>query len=91
MTKCLIPFRDQKGNDLFFSRAVSGGSEGRRGVVVPPIQAALESHLGWPVALSTVYRMLHRQGWRKLAPDKRHPNADPAAQEEWKKTPRDPC
>lgn len=54
-------------------------------LVVPPIQAALESHLGRPVALSTVYRMLHRQGWRKLAPDKRHPKADPVAQEEWKK------
>ncbi|HYE35557.1 helix-turn-helix domain-containing protein [Methylocaldum sp.] len=54
-------------------------------LVVPPIQAALESYLGRPVALSTVYRMLHRQGWRKLAPDKRHPKADPAAQEAWKK------
>jgi transposase len=54
-------------------------------LVVPPIQAALESSLGRPVALSTGYRMLYRQGWRKLAPDKRHPKADPAAQEAWKK------
>jgi len=54
-------------------------------LVVPPIRTALESHLGRPVALSTVYRMLHRQGWRKLAPDQRHPKADPAAQEAWKK------
>jgi hypothetical protein len=55
--------------------------------VVPPIQAALKSYLGRPVALSTVYRMLYRQGWRKLAPDKRHPKADPAARDEWKKLP----
>lgn len=57
-------------------------------VVVPPIQVALESHLGRPVTLSTVYRMLHRQGGRKWAPDQRHPKADPAAQEAWKKVPR---
>jgi transposase len=54
-------------------------------VVVPPIQTALESCLGRPVALSSVYRMLHRQGWRKVAPDQRHPKADPQAQEVWKK------
>jgi hypothetical protein len=30
--------------------------------VVPPIEAALDSHLGRPVTLPTVYRMLHRQG-----------------------------
>ncbi|WP_425286994.1 winged helix-turn-helix domain-containing protein [Nitrosomonas communis] len=29
--------------------------------------------------------MLHRHGWRKLAPDKRHPKADVLAQDEWKK------
>ncbi|HQT31814.1 MAG TPA: transposase [Thiobacillus sp.] len=27
------------------------------------------------MALSTVYAMLHRHGWRKLAPDKRHPQS----------------
>jgi Winged helix-turn helix len=31
---------------------------------------------------------LHRHGWRKLAPDKRHPKSDPQAQEEWKKNSR---
>ena len=30
--------------------------------------------------------MLARHGWRKLAPDKSHPQADPAAREAWKKT-----
>ena len=37
------------------------------------------------MALSSVYNLLHRHGWRKLAPDKRHPQSDPLAQEEWKK------
>lgn len=54
-------------------------------LVVPPIQQALASRLGRPVALSSVYRLLHRHGWRKLAPDKRHPQSDTAAQEDWKK------
>jgi transposase len=54
-------------------------------LVVPPIKQALEAQLGRAVALSSVYRLLHRHDWRKLAPDKRHPEADVAAQEEWKK------
>ena len=37
------------------------------------------------MALSSVYSMLHPHNWRKLAPDKRHPQSDPAAQEDWKK------
>lgn len=54
-------------------------------IVVPPLQAELERHLGRTVASSTVYRLLQRHGWRKLAPDKQHPKADIVAQEEWKK------
>jgi hypothetical protein len=37
------------------------------------------------VAASVVYRMLARHGWRKVAPDTRHPKSDPVAQEDWKK------
>ena len=54
-------------------------------VVVPPLKAKVEKRLGKPVALSTLYRMLARNGWRKLAPDTAHPQGDPAAREEWKK------
>ena len=39
------------------------------------------------MALSSVYNLLHRHGWQNLAPDKRHPQSDPLAQEEWKKLP----
>ena len=51
-------------------------------IIVPSLKAKLEESLGRSVALSTVYGMLHRHGWRKLAPDKRHPESDPVAQEE---------
>ena len=57
-------------------------------VVVAPIRAALARHLGRRVAPSVLYRLLARQGWRKVAPDTRHPKSDPAAQAAWKKNSR---
>jgi hypothetical protein len=54
-------------------------------VVVPPLKDAIAERLGRPVALSTVYRMLARNGWRKLAPDTAHPQGDAVAREDWKK------
>ena len=54
-------------------------------LVVSQIKPQLEAALGREMALSTVYKLLHRHNWRKLAPDKRHPQSNPAAQEEWKK------
>lgn len=56
-------------------------------LVVAPLRAALAKKLDHPVAASTVYRMLARHGWRKVAPDTRHPKSDPLVREEWKKTP----
>lgn len=35
-----------------------------------------------PMSLSSVYTLLHRHHWRKLAPDNCHPRNDPVAQEE---------
>lgn len=54
-------------------------------VVVPPLREQIAQRLGKPVALSTIYRMLARNGWRKLAPDTAHPQGDAAAREDWKK------
>ncbi len=54
-------------------------------VVVSPIRAALSQRLGKPVKASVVYRLLARHGWRKVAPDTRHPKSKPEVQEEWKK------
>lgn len=54
-------------------------------VVVSPIRAALAQRLGQPVKPSVVYRLLARHGWRKVAPDTRHPKSKPEVQQEWKK------
>ncbi|MBM3804532.1 MAG: hypothetical protein FJW26_19715 [Acidimicrobiia bacterium] len=54
-------------------------------LVVSPLRAALAEKLGRKVTFSVVYRLLARHGWRKVAPDTRHPKSDLAAQAEWKK------
>ncbi len=70
-TRFLLPFLD---------RAKEGGV-----LVVGSMHQELEERLGRKVALSSVYNLLHRHGWRKLAPDKNHTKSDAQAQEEWKK------
>lgn len=64
----------------FLESAATGGV-----LVVGQIKAALDKRLGRKVALASAYNLLHRHNWRKLAPDKRHPQSDPVAQQEWKK------
>lgn len=54
-------------------------------LIIGPLRAALAQRLGRPVTHSVVYRLLARHGWRKVAPDTRHPKSDPCVQEEWKK------
>jgi transposase len=54
-------------------------------LAVSPLRTALAEKLGQPVKASVVYRLLARHGWRKVAPDTRHPKSDPEAQAEWKK------
>lgn len=56
-------------------------------LVLSPIRAALAQHLDRPVSATVVYRLLARHGWRKVAPDTRHPKSDLAVQEAWEKTP----
>jgi len=63
----------------------SGVAEKGGVLVVSDIKAAYEREVGRPVAKSTVYRVLARHGWRKIAPRPRHPKSDPAVQEEFKK------
>jgi transposase len=52
------------------------------------IRQALEELLDHPVHHSTVYRMLHRNGWRHIVPRPAHPEAREEAQEAFKKTSR---
>ena len=66
--------------DQVLAEAASGGV-----VVVPRLKPAFEKALGRKIALSTLYRMLARHDWRKLAPDTAHPKGDPERREEFKK------
>ena len=51
------------------------------------IKAALERRIGQKVHKTTVYRLLKRQGWRKVVPRPFHVDADKEEQEAFKKTP----
>ena len=57
-------------------------------LVVAPIKAAYEKAVGRSVPDSTVYRLLARHGWRKLAPRPRHPKGNPEKREAWEKSSR---
>lgn len=52
------------------------------------IHRAYEEKIGRKVWKATVYDLLHRHGWRKVAPRPHHPQADAAAQASFKKTGR---
>jgi transposase len=71
----------------FLEPWVEQAKEGRM-LVVSSLRAAFSQRVGRAVAATVVYRMLERHGWRKVAPDTRHPKADPKAQEDWKKNSR---
>jgi len=62
----------------FFEKAAKEGI-----LVAREIKQALDAQLGREVALASVYNLRHRHNWRKLAPDKKHPQADPEAQEQF--------
>lgn len=66
--------------DEVLEKAARGGV-----VAIPRLKPGIEAKLGKTIALSGVYRMLARHGWRKLAPDTQHPQGNPAAREDWKK------
>ena len=54
-------------------------------VTVAEIKAALERRIGQKVHKTTVYRLLKRQGWRKVVPRPFHVDADKEGQEAFKK------
>ena len=67
----------------FFAKAARVGI-----LIVGEIKKALDERKGRETALASTYNLLHRNNWRKLAPDKRHPKTDVEAQLEWKKNSR---
>lgn len=72
--------RERQVLDYVLSTSATGGI-----VAVSRIKPEVEALLGKSMALSTLYRMLARHGWRKLAPDTQHPQDDQKVREEWKK------
>ena len=52
------------------------------------IKQAFEQRVGHEVEESTIYRFLHRHGWRKVMPRPRHPKANAEEQALFKKTSR---
>jgi transposase len=77
----------QEEEDAFLKPWLKSAAAGHL-VVGSPIRAALAQRLGQPVKASVVYRLLARHGWRKVAPDTRHPKSKPEVQEAWKKNSR---
>ena len=57
-------------------------------LVLSPIRAALAQRVGHPIKASVVWRLLARHGWRKVAPDTKHPKNDPAIMAARKKNSR---
>jgi len=64
----------------FTTRAERGGM-----LEVSQVKRAYEKAIGHSVPKSTVYRMLSRHGWRKIAPRPRHPRVNLRRQQEFKK------
>ena len=62
--------------------------DGQRGALlaVHRVQQADAARVGKAVAKSTVYRLLHRHGWHKLAPRPHHPQGNEAPIHWFKKT-----
>ncbi|GHT91857.1 hypothetical protein AGMMS49545_08480 [Betaproteobacteria bacterium] len=66
--------------DEVLAEAAQGGV-----VVVPPLREKIAGRLGKSISLATIYRMLARNGWRKLTPDTAHPQGYPLARGDWEK------
>jgi transposase len=64
----------------FLKKAQDGGI-----LEVGPIRKAYEQALGKKPALSTIYRVLSRHGWRKVTPRPSHPKSNKEAIEMFKK------
>ena len=75
------PEQEQRLLHSFTPTAEQGGM-----VEASALVRAYEQEAGHPVALSTVYRLLTRHGWRKLVPRPQHPDASREGQDAFKKS-----
>lgn len=77
----LSPEQEQRLLHSFTPTAEQGGM-----VEAGALVRAYEQEVGHPVARSTVYRLLTRQGWRQLVPRPQHPDASREVQEAFQKS-----
>ena len=70
--------------DAFIQPFMKKAEQGKL-LIVAKIHLAYEELVGHSVPPSTVYRMLARHNWRKIMPRSKHPKANPADQEAYKK------
>lgn len=57
-------------------------------LIISDIRTEYEKKVGFEVPMSTIYRMLARQGWRKIMPRSKHPKSKPEEFEAYKKNQR---
>lgn len=69
-----------------FIRAHLKKAENGEIIEVSSIKKAYEKEIGKQTSLSVVYNLLHRHGWRKIAPRPYHPKRDPEKADAFKKT-----
>ena len=72
--------------ELDFMSSIKAEGESGGILEVSTIHDALEKKTGKSIAKQTTYNLLHRHGWRKIAPRPAHPKADKQAQEVFKNT-----
>lgn len=83
-----------QGGGRGVSGPVAGGGQVGRGAGGLALARRACRQAGATNQALVVYRLLARRGWRKVAPDTKHPKSDPLAQEDWKKNCRknwQPC
>ena len=79
---CYLSWSEEKQLiESFKNKAVKGHIATAR-----EIKDAYEEKVGHQVHKTTIYRLLDRHQWHKIVPRPSHPQEDPQAQEEFKKT-----
>lgn len=72
--------------EISFLRDIEQAGNDGQILEISSIKDKLEEKLNKKIAKSSVYELLHRHGWRKIAPRPYHPNRDIEKQEAFKKT-----
>ncbi len=77
----MTPEEETKFIEPFLEKGKSGGI-----LEIGDIHRSYEKVVNRKISRSVIYLLLHRHGWRKIAPRPQHPKTDAEAQEAFKKT-----